>query len=161
MKQASLQLPILLKDLIATSMWIHPGDKRIRELIPFIEEPIDFLKSKDQMDFNCGPLMAQNEMENYFFHEYRGSAFPCGRDLPWIDVEKSVMIAVNRRIGDDLGIALDYRTIAEDPRVIGSDWSDEGCSWREIAPTFSTFCIRSGLLSDKHGSADNSKTSCN
>ena len=33
----------------------------------------------------------------------------------------AVLIAVNRRPGDDVAIALDYRSSAEDPAVVASD----------------------------------------
>ena len=42
--------------------------------------------------------------------------------LPWLDALQAVFIAVNRVIGDDLTIALDYRTDPLDPRVVASDW---------------------------------------
>ncbi|WP_309380169.1 hypothetical protein [Cerasicoccus frondis] len=148
MNEESLKLPSQLLYLISKGAWKHPGDDKLKELVPFLGEPIDFLYSKEQMDFNSGPLMDNNETESCFFHEYRGSAFSDVRDLPWIDVEKSIMIAVNRSIGDDLGIALDYRTSSDDPRVIASDWSENECMWREIAPTFSTFCSMIELVPD-------------
>jgi hypothetical protein len=67
-------------------------------------------------------------------------------ELPWLDVERAVFIAVNRHIGDDLGIALDYRTGTDDPRVAASDWSSgDGCLWREVTPRFSEFVERLGL----------------
>jgi hypothetical protein len=36
-------------------------------------------------------------------------------------------------------MALDYRTDADDPRVVASDfWTDpKQCSWRAVAPAFS------------------------
>ncbi len=60
-------------------------------------------------------------LRTVIFSEYRGSQVAF-RDLPWIDVEKTVFIIINGRIGDDAGIALDYRTGIDTPRVIDSDW---------------------------------------
>ena len=72
--------------------------------------------------------------------EYRGSETE-PRSLPWLDVELSLFIAVNRLMGDDLAIALDYRTSDTDPRVVASDWwtGDNTLHWREAFPTFSAF----------------------
>jgi hypothetical protein len=62
-------------------------------------------------------------------------------DLPWLDVEQAFNIAVNRRLGDDVAIALDHRTDPSDPRVVGSDaWTSQHqtgqaqYAWREVAP---------------------------
>jgi hypothetical protein len=59
----------------------------------------------------------------------------------WLDVEQAVLIAVNRILGDDVAIALDYRTNPADPRVVASDfWTNpHQCSWRTVTPTFSEF----------------------
>lgn len=50
------------------------------------------------------------------FHVVRGSVAGPG-DLPWLDVEHAFDIAANRRPGDDVPTALDYRTDPSDPRV--------------------------------------------
>ncbi|MGC5029348.1 hypothetical protein [Micromonospora sp. DT229] len=49
------------------------------------------------------------------------------------------MIAINRIPGDDVAMALNYRTAAADPHVVASDfWTDrEQCSRRAVTPTFS------------------------
>jgi hypothetical protein len=61
------------------------------------------------------------------------------RPLPWLDADLALFIAVNREIGADLGIALDYRTSSDDPRVVASDrrTGDHTCHWKEAFPTFS------------------------
>jgi hypothetical protein len=74
------------------------------------------------------------------YHEVRGRLAVEPVELPWRDVDRSFLVAVNRFGGDDVGIALDYRTSASDPRVIANDWgSERWCVWREVAPTFSQF----------------------
>ena len=71
--------------------------------------------------------------------EYRGSLV-AERALPWIDVELALFLMANKNPGDDVGIALDYRTGANSPRVIGTDWhSVGGCGYREICETFEEF----------------------
>jgi len=80
------------------------------------------------------------------FSEFRGSAIG-ERDLPWIDVEQSLFIICNRWPGDDVGIALDYRSGIDMPRVVGGDWhsGNNGVVYREISPTFDAFIQLLGL----------------
>ena len=55
-------------------------------------------------------------------------------------------MAVNRWPGDDVGIALDYRTGFDDHRVVAGDWgSGNSCKWRGVAPTFSAIVRLLGL----------------
>jgi hypothetical protein len=68
-------------------------------------------------------------------------------ELPWLDPELAVLIAVNRDPGDDIAVALDYRSDAVEPRVVASDfWTDpRHCSWRLVTPTFTGFAAALGL----------------
>lgn len=124
--------------------WNHLAAEAIALIAPFIREELCFRTSEYQVPTGeC--LMGAAEDENEIFHEYRGSKIPEARELPWVDVEKTALIAVNKFPGDDVAIALDYRTCMTDPRVIGTDWATHGgigCHWREIAPTFTEFAIR-------------------
>jgi hypothetical protein len=134
-----LVLPPLLLELIEATRWQHPGDNIMQAKIPFIRDPLIFLESKDEMLRESGPLMGPNGIESMLFSEYRGSIVP-PRPLPWLDVEKSIFIICNKRPGDDVGIALDYPTGLEKPRVVGGDWhSGSGLVFREISPTFDDF----------------------
>jgi len=135
-----LPLPPLLVLLMQQGRWVHPGDTRLRELIPFLVEPVDFLHSPEAMAFESSDFDVDNARAAEIFHELRGSSTSGPNDLPWRDVELSFFIAVNRVPGDDTGIALDYRTDRSDPRVIAGDWSsDAGCYWREVSRSFSEF----------------------
>lgn len=62
----------------------------------------------------------------------------------------SPCIAVNANPGDDVAIALDYRTGARTPRVVASDWwsSTEPTTapWREISKSFVEFARLLTLL---------------
>lgn len=79
-------------------------------------------------------------------HLARGSQSPAAIDLPWLDVDQAVFIIENLYVGDDQGVALDYRTSHADPRVVASHWVVRvGCLWREVAPTFSAFVAQLGL----------------
>jgi hypothetical protein len=57
-------------------------------------------------------------------------------DLPWLDVDQAVLIAINEYAGDDVAIALDYRTDTANPRVVASDWTGSRCSWQVVTPSF-------------------------
>jgi len=136
-----LLLAPLLVEMLQHGRWQHPGDEVLRRLIPFFREPVDFLTLVEDMRRESTGFLADEPRIAKVFHEARGSKNPEPICLPWLDVEKAVFVAVNLIPGDDLGIALDYRTGAADPRVVANDWDPGpgGCLWREIAPSFSEF----------------------
>jgi hypothetical protein len=142
-----LEVPSLLVELLEQHRWRHPGDEALRHLIPFLREPVDFLTSVEAMRRESAGSLADEPRFAKVFHMARGSRSAEPVCLPWLDVELSVFVAVNRFPGDDLGIALDYRTDATDPRVVASDWDDGpgGCEWREVAPSFSQFVRTLGV----------------
>ena len=118
----------------------------MRKAISFITDPLDLLPNREAMERESSPLMPPSETDSINFHEYRGS-FHAARPLPWIDVEKTLFIAVNRRIGDDIGIALDYRNDPNEPSVIGGDWlSGDGLRYQLITHTFRQFAAALGLF---------------
>ena len=142
-----LQLPPPLVELLQQGRWRHPGDEVVRQLLLFVGEPVDFLGDVEAMRRESRGLLADDWDSAKWFHEARGSKTSEPICLPWLDVELAVFIAVNRVPGDDLGIALDYRTGSDDPRIVASDWGQgaNGCLWREVAPTFSQFVRMLGL----------------
>ncbi|MDC0666470.1 hypothetical protein [Nannocystis radixulma] len=117
--------------------------------MPSLREPVDFLVSVETMRRESGTSLAEDPRTSRFFRMVLGSMQPTPVELPWLDAELAVFVAVNREPGADLGIALDYRTSREDPRVVASDWWSEpgGCCWRVAAPTFSAFAAQLGLCS--------------
>lgn len=141
-----LPLPALLLRLLESGGWRHPGDVVLGREIPFLQEPVDFLTSIEAMRRESGTQLA-DDPTYAFFHLVRGSTRPAPVELPWLDVELSIFVAVNRELGADIGIALDYRTSRGDPRVVVSDWWSvpHQCCWREAAPTFSAFVMQIGL----------------
>jgi hypothetical protein len=139
-----LPLPPLLVELMKHGKWQHPSDKVLREIIPFLLDPVDFLKV-EYMCLESSGFLADDEFSSKWNHEVRGSQSTEPVELPWLDVDKAVTIAVNREIGADVGIALDYRTNMEDPRVVASEWRGGGHYWREVTPTFSEFVARIGI----------------
>ncbi len=115
------------------------------ERIPFIRDPLVFLQNKAEMLKESGPLMKDTETEQKLFSEYRGSLLP-ERNLPWLDVDCSIFIIVNKWPGEDIGIALDYRTGIDTPRVVGGNWNDgTRLTYCEISSTFSEFVELLGI----------------
>jgi hypothetical protein len=144
-----LVIPDLLLELLASGRWRPPDGDALSQVMPWFQDPLDFLSSVDQMRWESQSLdlFADDSRSSQLFREARGSV--AGRlDLPWLDVELAVLVAVNQRPGDDVAIALDYRTDPADPRVVGSDfWTDpKQCAWRIIAPTLTGFVAALGLL---------------
>jgi hypothetical protein len=87
----------------------------LRRLIPFLREPVDFLTSVEAMRRESAGSLADEPRFAKVFHMARGSRSAEPVSLPWLDVELSVFVAVNRFPGDDLAIALDYLANATDP----------------------------------------------
>jgi hypothetical protein len=141
-----LPMPELLVGLIRQGRWVHPGDAQLRELIPFLLDPVDFLTSPKVMAWESSGHLADNPEDSAVFHTVRGSRVAEPVELPWLDADLSFFVAVNRQPGDDVAIALDYRTSMADPRVVASDWgTGQTHVWREVAPTFSGFVRLLGL----------------
>ena len=144
----TLKIPKLLRPLIYTNRWLHPGHDKLKEAVPFIRDPIEFPGPNYSMDFSSLSLSGQEEPESHMFFEYRSTKTCDNRDLPWIDIDLSIFVVVNKIPGDDVGLVMDYRTNHDDPRVVGNDWHSKhnGCIWREVAPSFTSFCELLGIL---------------
>jgi hypothetical protein len=141
-----LPLPALLMSLIQQGRWVHPGEERLRELIPFFGEPVNFLHTVEAIQFESTGHLADDPEMSEVFHMIRGSKQSEPVELPWLDADRAVFIAVNRIPGDDIAIALDYRTDPSDPRVVANDWGiKHGCIWRQVVHAFSNFVQSLGL----------------
>ena len=142
----TLKLPALLESMIESGTWRHPGADVLRRAIPFITDPLIILKTFDHMLSESGPLMGKDAIEEERFSEYRGSRV-AKRELPWIDVEKTLFIMCNEIAGDDVGIALDYREDLVEPRVIGGDWHSQPGKlvYHTVATSFAEFAMMIGL----------------
>ena len=141
--------PPFLLELIKAGRWKQPDDEKISQLIPFLKEPVIFLLDVESMKRETSGLISflDDPKTSEIFHEYKGSTTST-RDLPWLDVEKALFVAVNRVAGDDIAIALDYRTSLDNPRVVASDWWAENNSkilWREVTSKFSEFVEKLGI----------------
>jgi hypothetical protein len=117
--------------------------------MPWFKDPLHFLDSVQAMERESNSLafLTDDEASARLFRQTRGTGQVSPVDLPWLDVDKAFLVAVNERPGDDVAIALDYRTDYTDPRVVASDfWTDPRiCSWREVTPTFSALVGAFGL----------------
>jgi hypothetical protein len=141
-----LPLPPRLVSMIATGRWRHPGDDVLKALIPYLDGPLDFLPIVS-MRRESRFTFLENPGDSASFRILRGSKTGIPVELPWLDADKAVFIAVCRFSGDDLAIALDYRTRLDDPWVLAGEWlpGPAGCIWREVADTFSEFARLLGL----------------
>ncbi|MGW0711329.1 hypothetical protein ACWD4G_36140 [Streptomyces sp. NPDC002643] len=147
-----LVVPPLLVELVREGRWRHPGDEVLGRVIPWFEDPLHFCGSLAEMERESRSMdLFADDGPSGIFREVRGSESDGPVELPWLDVEKAFLIAVNRNLGDDVALALDYRTDPADPRVVGSDFwgrSSVECEWRVVAPTFSGFVAAIGLVGD-------------
>jgi len=138
-----LPLPPLLIELLKQDKWQHPGDEVMRNVIPFLLDPVDLLKFESMRHQST---RFAEVVVRWSFHAISGAKSTVPVELPWLDVDKVVLIAVNKQIGDDVAIALDYRTSIEDPRVVASEWHDNKQHlWSEVTPTFSEFVEKIGI----------------
>ncbi|WP_328718591.1 hypothetical protein OHT52_03260 [Streptomyces sp. NBC_00247] len=144
-----LPLPARLTSLIERGLWQHPGDAVLAEVVPWFEDPLAFVRNPEQMMYASMSLdMFADDPYSDYFRVGRGSRSDAPLDLPWLDADQAVLIAITRNPGDDGALALDYRTDPDDPRVVGTDfWTDDTdlCRWRVVAPAFSAFAGRLGL----------------
>ena len=138
-----LRLPQVLIDAIEQGRWRHPGDERLRELMPWMTDPLDFLSTPEAMATQSASLDDLLREERWRTTFKQDSSRRLGRevpDLPWIDVDRAFLIAVNRRIGDDVALALDFRSSTVDPRVIAEPLIEGiGYEWRLVSPTTTAF----------------------
>jgi hypothetical protein len=146
-----LTLPAQLLTLIEQGLWQHPGDDVLAAAVPWLEEPLDFLADPQRMERESRSLdLLADSPSGDFFREARGSSADRPVELPWLDAEQAIIIAVGRIPGADIALALDYRNEgASGPRVVGSDfWTDaKRCSWRVAADDFAAFVALMGMAS--------------
>lgn len=102
---------------------------------PFLTFPINFLESIEEIK----GISEDNYLLNEDFWGIKSSQSK-GKyiDLPWLDYDKSLFIAINKFPGEDLAIALDYRLNENQPRVVASDFNEKypHCEWHVIAKSF-------------------------
>lgn len=108
--------------------------------MPWFEDPLMFMADLHDMRFQNNALdhIADDRSISDLFRMARSSRSIHPIGLPWLDVDQAVLIAVNEHAGDDVALALDYRTDSADPRVVAADiWTDPSrYSWRVVTSTF-------------------------
>ena len=140
------RLPTLLLAMIDDGRWKHPGDEVMQRTIPFLRDAVDFLTIDGMRRESTGRLADDPDLSK-LYHERRGNKSSEPIELPWLDADKAVFIAVNRVAGEDVAIVLDYRGNPSDPRIVASNWTTDysACLWREVAVTFSDFVRMIGI----------------
>ena len=128
-------VPPLLVDMIQDGSWQHPGDDVLAHAVPFMSDPLDFLTSLEAIRFNSSLTHSFGREPLRIHYRWIRSS-----KLPWLNIRRAFFIAINRNIGDDVAIALDYRANSREPRVVASEYTDtNGCRWCAVADTFSAF----------------------
>src|SRR5688572_2165754 len=98
-----LPLPPLLVELMKQDKWQHPGNEVMREVIPFLPDPVSFIKVEN---IHHQSTRFVEIVVKWSFHAISGAKSTVPVELPWLDVDRAVLIAVNKQIGDDVAIAL-------------------------------------------------------
>ena len=120
-----MEFPLIFKELWSDGRWKQPREGALERLVPWLQGPILFLETVSSLECENSAELATNEFFSWMLREYSSQHTEEIRPLPWLDVEQSLLFGVNLIHGDDLGLALDFRTSPEDPRVVATYWEDE------------------------------------
>lgn len=139
-----MRLPPLFVELWNSGKWRQPQEKLIQQLIPWLNGPVEFIEEMQWLELENSGQLADIPFASKMFQEYHGNNLKEKPDLPWLDIDQALFIAVNREHGDDLGIAIDFRTSLTDPRVVASRWcsNPHHVEWDLVTDTFSEFVHR-------------------
>jgi hypothetical protein len=110
-----LTLPAELISLLETGSWLHPGSRALRDLMPWFADPLMFMTDLGDMRFQNKALdaIAENNAISDLFRMTRTSRSGRDLDLPWLDVDQAVLVAINEYAGDD--VALAWTTVPTPP----------------------------------------------
>ncbi|PHS05034.1 MAG: hypothetical protein COA78_15800 [Blastopirellula sp.] len=113
---------------------------KLRHLHPMFDRfNIELLQTLEQLIHNTLANFAQRPDNRDHLKLTIGSQF--GESvLPVLDVEQAVVFGGGAAIGDDFWLAVDLRSDAQDPSVIGNHFGQHGCNWVQVAPSFTAFC---------------------
>lgn len=129
------EIPALLLRLIEAGRWRHPGDEALRSIVPFVHDPLEFLCSVERIHAQSASIRSRSLEELGIVNSGNAKS----GDPLLLNADCALFIAINRQPGDDVAIALDFRTNPTEPRVVASAWEPGCCVWREVAPSFSQF----------------------
>lgn len=132
MKLKGLKVPSLLVKLVNEGFWVKGSELDIKKHYEFLNDPLTFLQSFQGM--KSTPSFKYDEV----LRIYSSSEVGLNRNLPWLDIDNSIFIAINKNPGDDIAIALDYRDNSTSPIVVASKWTEVNgyCEWVKIENTF-------------------------
>lgn len=117
--------------------WWHPGDDALRRVDPRLVDPVDFLDPMRRTSLAEEIHEWPSDLWETFKFFRDGQPL---RDLPWINADRSILIAVNRIPGDDVAIALNYVSAPVGPRVVASHYRDDmHHEWFEVSRSFEDF----------------------
>ena len=150
----NLTVPKILTDAMSTTEWPKgrvPGARL--ESTHSIFQTIDFelLQTAEQLQSNgiahTGTLIQFANKPSTRDHVGLGigSDENVAIELPRLDVEQILVFGGGADIGDDFWLTLDFRSSAEDPRVVGNQFRPSTCEWFVIADTFRDFCNILGI----------------
>ncbi len=109
--------------------------------IPFLDVPMVLLKTTEEIrQASANAALTHEEVLGIRYRELTGAPV----ELPFLDADLFLFLAINVLPGDDSAVALDYRTGLKAPRVVASDWTGPGatCQWKVVAPDFESFAQR-------------------
>lgn len=141
-KIRNLELPKFYVIKFENGKLIETDKANLNQMIPWLPGEIELIDSFDWLITENTTALADSQFGSRLHRVYRGSRSDEKLDLPWLDVELSVVIAVNKQHGADLGVALDYRTSMKDPRVVATVWEnlpEPHVEWRVVADKASEF----------------------
>lgn len=143
-----MRFPQPFIELWTAGQWEQPSEHLIQSLIPCLDGPIEFIEEMDWMVLENSGHLADSPEGVQLNRAYHGSESQEKPDLPWLDVDQALFVAVNRLHGDDLGIAIDFRTSLENPRVVASRWcySLGRIEWELVTNTFTEFLERLEMI---------------
>ncbi|MBK1877071.1 hypothetical protein [Pelagicoccus mobilis] len=141
-----MALPNCLLGLIELGAWKTPSDDQVRAALPGVRSGVRFLETVEAMRSESLETIADHMNTARIFKVYRGSIDEA-KSLPWLDVEKAVVIGVGDEPDVDLAIVLDFREDPNRPKVVYSDWWTERgvCNWVECYPSAETFAEAFGF----------------
>lgn len=141
-----LPLPRRLLTLLADGEWKTPDVDRMNAALPGLKGRVEFLETEEAIAAESLEVLADHLNTARNFSVYRGSR-DAEQSLPFLDVEKAVLLAVSGEAGKDLAVVLDYRGDPNSPRVVFSDWGDRSgnCEWVEAFDSFDGFADACGF----------------
>ena len=140
MQSTEAQVRGCIAKLIDRGDWLLVDSQAISACFSEPEDPVSLLRSLEAMDRNTRGLVRVPG------NSYSSRDDPARGDPSWVDIDRALVVAVNSIPGDDVAIAVDFRS--DHARVVATRWAESpNCryEWVEIAPSFDDFLEALGL----------------